>query len=805
MDTPSAQRPQLKGACVLDIETTTTVHLGRKASPFTPDNWTVAAAYQMQPGGKIEGSYWGADPQGARGWLKQILEKQRPRTLVGFNVGFDIQHLIRDPIDYSAYQDWIVEGGQLWDCQLVEYLLDGMTPESHMLSLNEVAIRYGGTLKIDEVKAMWEQGINTHNIPKQLLMDYLCGRGDDRGDIGNTQLAYDGQVKAAVKAKQLRSIMLNNGALVAVIEMQRNGECVDVAHGRAKAAELEVEKKGLLLRLRDQIPQDMPFEFNWGSRKQLSALIFGGKIKYKQRVHQLDDLGNPAYALKKETQYILTEGTTIAAPGDDPRIPDTAYVRYLSGKQAGQPKTRQVNVYDYDKPKIKWEDFLWPLPGFTAPRPEWEGAEPGVYSTSGEVIELLAGRGIPFLDDYDTLNDLMKDLGTYYISEELDDDGNVVKAKGMLTLVGSDGIVHGNIGMVGTKTGRFNHSLPNLGNLPRSDTSDVKQMFVSRFGEDGLRISSDFSALEVYCQANITKDTQLVTDLIAGLDMHCARLSTVEKKAYADVLLWAKGDDTHEAIKEWVVKRKNIKVFSFQRAYGAGAPKIAKGLKVPVEDVEKWMEADDLRYPGIPVFNQKVADYLDSRSEQTARFERHPDAKANVMLKRAYLQTWDGKRYAFNQSLTPKFIYRKRGVLASFKPTEVKNYPMQGMGGEWMKAAMWLAVRAFYRSKNFDGLALLTLTVHDALYIDAHKTVARRAATLVHACMLASSDFMEYWFDHEIEVPVPSETTWGASMFEEHKFDNPAEFHESAERVRGWLRKTYMQGFTPSYIQENNG
>lgn len=54
-------------------------------------------------------------------------------------------------------------------------------------------------------------------------------------------------------------------------------------------------------------------------------------------------------------------------------------------------------------------------------------------------------------------------------------------------------------------------------------------------------------------------------------------------------------------------KRTHIKTFSFQRAYGAGADKISKYLKVPKEDVEAWIKADDARYPGILKFNEKVA------------------------------------------------------------------------------------------------------------------------------------------------------------------------------------------------------
>jgi DNA polymerase-1 len=72
---------------------------------------------------------------------------------------------------------WVAEGGQVWDCQLAEYLLEGMVQQAHMLSLDEVAPRYGGQLKFDEVKALWQAGVQTDDIEPKLLLRYLCGEG----------------------------------------------------------------------------------------------------------------------------------------------------------------------------------------------------------------------------------------------------------------------------------------------------------------------------------------------------------------------------------------------------------------------------------------------------------------------------------------------------------------------------------------------------------------------------------------------------------------------------------------------------
>lgn len=808
----------LNGFVTFDIETTTKTYLGRKASPYCPDNHIVAAGYKLHKQRAV-GDWWGHNKTASQGWLASVLVEHRPRFLVGMNIKFDILHfIVNSPVDYDAYMQWVTDGGQLWDIQLAEYLLEGMVPEAQMMSLDDIAPKYGGELKIDEVKAMWQAGIDTPDIPRKLLMDYLLGRlpeGDEPGHMGdcdNTEVSFLGQLRRAKEKDQLKSLQLNMGALVATIEMEKNGLKIDRKVAEVRTKELEVLRDKLKQDMAQYIPKDLPFEFNWRSRFHLSALVFGGSVGYQQRVHQRGEDGELAYAKKKAEAYVLANGEVcerglydqclaagVHAEGSDD-LPER--VIYSSGKKKGTFKTKQIDVPDLDKPKLKYEDFEFKFPGYASPLKSWKTDTPGVYTTKSEVMEELAETtDVPFLVDFGKLQSTIKDLGTYYISIEYDDEGEVKKAKGMLTLVQPhDDIVHGNIGMVGTVTARFNHSNPNMGNLPRSGTSEVKMMFVSRFS-GGSIISSDFTSLEVYCQANLSLDPQLIKDLRLGLDMHCLRLSLVENKKYEDVLLLCKGDKKQGVLPEheWEQKRTDIKVYSFQTAYGAGVPKIARQVKRAEDDVQAWADADKARYPKVYMLADKVTDAAKASKWATGHHTVHPTAQIPIKLHRGEYRTWDGKRYVFMEGPTPDFL-AKRGTLQGFSPTEIKNYPVQGLGGEWMKAAMWLAVRLFYRNKNFGGLALLINTVHDALYADSDPSVRRKAGVAIHACMLAASDFMEFFFEYKVRVPVPSETHWGASMFNEERFEDNELFEKQAGAVRIWLRNTYMDGFTPSFI-----
>ncbi len=162
---------------------------------------------------------------------------------------------------------------------------------------------------------------------------------------------------------------------------------------------------------------------------------------------------------------------------------------------------------------------------------------------------------------------------------------------------------------------------------------------------------------------------------------------------------------------------------------------------------------------------------------------------------RSTVRTPDGKLYSYMESPSPEYLV-KRGIFQSFSPTEIKNYEVQGEGVEWMKAAMLLLIRWFYKNRNWGGRALLVNTVHDASYVDAHNSVALEVAQWVHACMTEASTFMEWRFGWTIPVPVPSETKMGVNMMEDAHIPGLLTGH--AERC-AILRKEYMRGYVPSF------
>jgi DNA polymerase-1 len=770
---------------VWDVETSIRASFKRKGNPFDPENYVVMSGYKRR-GGKIVGDYFGkAGKLGGPGlpadWFIKLLEGTT--ILVGQNIKYDLLYALRCPINHAAWMAWVAAGGTVWDTQLAEYLLNGMAPADHMLSMDLLAPRYGGNVKFDEVKALWLDGVSTEDINPDLLRRYLCGTfftdgtPQEHGDIGNTELIFKGQLDRARACGQVKSILLNMGSLLCTVEMELNGMAIDVELGKQQAAVLAAQIAKLSIELAGYLPPDLPFDFKWNSGAHKSAIIFGGTVVYEKRTPILKEDGTQAYAQMTVKEQVMDA--------------DGMPVVYKSGKNAGECKYRNVTKDDLDKPKSAMRDYEYTFPRITEPSKAWALKAEGVYSTTAEIIGSLGNRGIPFLTAMSRVSSLTKDLSTYYM---VPDEKNPGEFKGMLTLVQADGIIHHMLNHTSTVTARFSSSNPNLQNLPKEGKSVVKSVFISRF-KGGKIIQSDFKSLEVYVQAILSKCLQLVADLKAGLDMHCVRVSQKAGITYDEALRLC----VTEKLPEWDKQRTKAKVFSFKRAYGAGAKTISEQEGMPLEDVEALIRAEEERYPEITAFYDELTDDIKANREVTNRFCQHPDIPGlTCNLGRSYWRTPDNKLYTWRENPAPEFL-AKRGTAQSFSPTEIKNYPVQGTGGEWAKAAMWLAVRAYYAHGNFGGFALLVNQVHDALYSDADPTVAYKAAVLLHACMEEASTFMEWYFDWPIPVAVPSDTNWGPNMMDDERM--PEGFAEDVLIARAHVRKTYINDYQPSFEQ----
>ena len=751
---------------VVDLEATTGTLHKRKASPFNPSNWVVAAGYKIGDT-KPFGSYFNYPDEFSR---HHLLPLKHIDLLIMHNAKYDMLWMWPKP----EFQEFLRNGGKIYCTEYAEYLLNGMVRQSHMVPMDAIVEKYGGTLKISDVKTMWEQGIDTDQIDPDLLCDYLLGneRKGIEGDINNTYLIYKGQQEQISKlGKKFKTMLANRmDGLLCTTEMEYNGLYVDTVQGEEDRINLLNELSEINEALEEYLPQDLPFEFNWKSIYHRSYLLFGGTAKYEQWEQHRDDQGKLLYCQKKEvwpTFHGEAVNPKLCEWDDDEQcywyISDGEFYfqdTYRSGKRQGEGKTKQVTVPDHERPKGSKQEKLFRFNGYLVPKPEWEtsvtdAADNPVISTSSDVMDALAVKAkasnIRFLKLITDRQRIVKDIGTYYWSE--DDKG---QRKGMLTLVGDDSVIHHKLNHVNTVTSRLSSSDPNMQNIPRGDKSLAKRMFSSRFGEDGVMAEVDYSQLEVIVQAVLSNDKQMRLDINNKIDFHVKRLATSQHKEYEEVLAKYKS-----GCKKTDQERRLIKTFTFQRAYGAGAASIADSTGMKETEVKKLIKAEEKLYPNLTRFNEQVAQTI----RNTKYLSHHAVIDGhNTPIYRGKWTSPTGTRYIFEQKESPSFL-KEEGKMVTFSPTEIKNYPVQGTAGEIVQTMLGLLFRYFIMNHNFENKAFLVNTVHDCVWIDLHKSVARSVVNSVCKILEAVPRKFNKDFNLGIDVPFRVESEVGKDMY----------------------------------------
>jgi DNA polymerase I-like protein with 3'-5' exonuclease and polymerase domains len=760
-----------------DLETGTNTLAKRRASPFHPDNYIVAAGFKRDDGVPT-GSYYASQQASRDNYAIPFADTDT--LLVGFNIKFDLL--------WSWHREELLEffkrGGQIWDCQYVEYLLEGQTQFSQMISMDECVERYGGTLKIDAVKELWNRGVDTPDIDPDLLMSYLLGDPEQEieGDVNNTYLIFQGQAERASKAhpNMMASIARRMDGLLATTEMEYNGIYVNRARAERDRTVI-VDRLGVVERELTAFIPELPeaLEFNWSSVYHKSALIFGGVVGYDEWRQHTDSQGAPLYC-KRTEKWPLFEGA-ICAPAlcrPDPdnsdlfrRISDGATQDiFKSGKRKGEGKTKNVSVDDLERPKGAIGKSTFRFPGYVKPvgiqRSKLKAVDGNnLFKTDTDTLDRVMAENtdVPFIKTMGEAQRLSKMLGTYYWN---DVDG---VRKGMLTLVGSDGIIHHKLNHNQTVTTRTSSSDPNGQNIPvpTDEMPGPKVAMESRFGSDGVVAEIDYSQLEVVCQGLLSRDKQLLADLEAGVDFHCKRAATALGEEYEDVLLKSK-DDTHPEYPTYSGLRRNAKVFSFQRAYGAGPHKIAASTGMPLEEVEALVAAEERMYPGVVAFDKLVEQSIARTKRITKRLAFIAGQTFNI----GQGEWWSpsGIRYLWSEHEAPDFL-QKKGKFLGFVPTERKNWPIQGEGGFVVQAMIGYLWRWIIQQDHLRGKVFLTNTVHDCVWFDMRKECVDEVLPTARAILEMAPTMYQRLYGRTVPVKFPTDVEVGPNMAELHHYN----------------------------------
>ena len=243
--------------------------------------------------------------------MEEILLSER---VVGFNFKFDLHWFKKLGVTFDPKK--------LWDVQIAEFILSHQT--SRFPSLEETAQKYGFGGKLDVIKTeYWDKGINTDEIPRDILSEYAAL------DAKLTYQCYEEQIKLMTPA-QIRLCQLQSQDMSILMDMENNGLPFDEELCAQRAEELDNKISEINKKLSSIYPG---ISLNFSSNDHLSAFLYGGVVKeevkefigfyksgqkagqpkYQNKIieHQLPRLYTPLKGseMKKEGNFAVDEGT----------------------------------------------------------------------------------------------------------------------------------------------------------------------------------------------------------------------------------------------------------------------------------------------------------------------------------------------------------------------------------------------------------------------------------------------------------------------------------------------------------------
>jgi len=323
------------------------------------------------------------------------------------------------------------------------------------------------------------------------------------------------------------------------------------------------------------------------------------------------------------------------------------------------------------------------------------------YSTDAAVLEKLLGSH-PIIEKIIEYRHLAKLKSTY--------------GDGLLAVINENtGKIHSSFNQTVTTTGRISSTEPNLQNIPmrREEGREIRKMFVPSSSENIL-IDADYSQIELRILAHISGDEAMQEAFKSGEDIHASTASRVFGVAKSEVT---------------PLLRSRAKAVNFGIVYGMGDYSLSQDLHISVKEAKAYIESYFEKYAD-------VKKYLDTTVA---------DAK-----KTGFVTTLFGRRRYIPEINASNFMQR------SFGERVAMNTPIQGTAADIIKIAMVNV----HKELKMKGLkAKLILQVHDELIIEAPKSEAEKAKSILEKCMADAA---------VLSVPLVTEASLGESWYEAH-------------------------------------
>ncbi len=291
----------------------------------------------------------------------------------------------------------------------------------------------------------------------------------------------------------------------------------------------------------------------------------------------------------------------------------------------------------------------------------------------------------------------------------------------------TQGHVYPKMHMCSTATGRGSSAEPNGQNMP----PEARECFVN---EHGIFHDIDFKQLEVCALAACSGDPMLIRDLQSGVDLH---FETGKK-----VMGWKVPADMTKKT------RTIVKTVNFGLIYGGGATALARQSGASVKVVKDLIKGFYARYPRVAEWQKEF--YEEVVKNMTAS---HIDEGEQVYTSNVTLPI-SNREFHFREQKSPVWLIHKTGRKFSFKPTETKNYPVQGFAGGDIVMDVLVEL---YRELESEPNTCIRMSVHDSILIDTDLGADWITTAMEAACQIVQ---LRYSLPFELKFDLESSKHW---------------------------------------------
>jgi DNA polymerase-1 len=254
------------------------------------------------------------------------------------------------------------------------------------------------------------------------------------------------------------------------------------------------------------------------------------------------------------------------------------------------------------------------------------------------------------------------------------------------------GRLHAEFNQLGTHTGRFSSSNPNMQNIPRENR--YRNAYVARPGHK--IITADYSQEELRLLAAVSRELEMINAFIDGIDLH---------KKTASILF---STDVDLINKE---QRSTGKTLNFAVVYGSSEYGLYKNFGIPLKMGKNYLEKFFSGYPRLNAFKEKAGD---------------------IILSLGYSITPLGRKRFFKKKILYKDYYEKVREESAIKRAGV-NHIIQGGSADIIKLAM---VDIDYNKPYSDDELRILLQVHDELVFEVREDLVDSAVDFIRDCMV---------------------------------------------------------------------